>query len=258
MLNCKFCGKECKNNNSLSNHQRLCKHNPERQESNFVKFNRIRVPWNKGMTKETNESLAKCSEKLTKLKPSWQVEVDDDNKLYQKYCNKRVNARAEGLICELTFEQYCSLVKEANLVSSQLGFNGEGYVLARYNDSGNYVYGNCRFILQSENAKERKLSRKCLNAVKHNMNQLNQRIKSDLEFKKYVQEKRMSSKYYSERRKKALEKQAIIDANKDIRYCKEHNSQYGTYWITDGTTNKKWSDKNGPIPDGFRRGRVTK
>ena len=28
---CKFCGKQCKNSNSLRNHERLCKENPDRQ-----------------------------------------------------------------------------------------------------------------------------------------------------------------------------------------------------------------------------------
>lgn len=37
MLICKFCAKECKNNNSLINHQRLCVNNPNRQISNLVK-----------------------------------------------------------------------------------------------------------------------------------------------------------------------------------------------------------------------------
>lgn len=31
MYNCKFCNKECKNDNSLRNHERLCKNNPDRQ-----------------------------------------------------------------------------------------------------------------------------------------------------------------------------------------------------------------------------------
>ena len=35
---CKFCGRECKNQNSLRNHERLCKCNPSRQ---YVKFNGI-------------------------------------------------------------------------------------------------------------------------------------------------------------------------------------------------------------------------
>lgn len=34
-MNCKFCGKQCKNDNSLRNHQRLCKLNPERQTTPF-------------------------------------------------------------------------------------------------------------------------------------------------------------------------------------------------------------------------------
>lgn len=35
VMNCKFCEKECKNDNSLRNHQRLCKLNPERQTTPF-------------------------------------------------------------------------------------------------------------------------------------------------------------------------------------------------------------------------------
>lgn len=54
---CKFCGKICKNANSLRNHERLCKLNPERQESSWVKFNHERGAWNKGLTKETDERL---------------------------------------------------------------------------------------------------------------------------------------------------------------------------------------------------------
>ena len=29
---CSYCGKECKNKNSLSNHERLCKKNPNHQD----------------------------------------------------------------------------------------------------------------------------------------------------------------------------------------------------------------------------------
>jgi hypothetical protein len=63
---CKFCGNLCKNANSLRNHQRLCKENPDRQESSFKKYNEIpgRIPWNKGLTKETNESLLSASNRL--------------------------------------------------------------------------------------------------------------------------------------------------------------------------------------------------
>jgi hypothetical protein len=41
-MNCLYCGKECKNNNSLRNHERLCKLNPNKQTiiSNFIKYNK--------------------------------------------------------------------------------------------------------------------------------------------------------------------------------------------------------------------------
>lgn len=35
MQHCKICDKECKNDNSLRNHQRLCKSNPDRQSTIF-------------------------------------------------------------------------------------------------------------------------------------------------------------------------------------------------------------------------------
>ena len=58
---CKFCGKICKNDNSLRNHERLCKNNPNRQESYIMKKNKQGncTAWNKGLTKETDERVAK-------------------------------------------------------------------------------------------------------------------------------------------------------------------------------------------------------
>jgi hypothetical protein len=41
MLLCKFCNKEGKNKNSLSNHERLCKLNPDRQETALMKAARL-------------------------------------------------------------------------------------------------------------------------------------------------------------------------------------------------------------------------
>ena len=101
------------------------------------------IPWNKGIRKQ---------------KPLWQLSIDDDGKLQQRFCNKRVNAKSENIPFDLTFEEYGKLVIEANLLSSDLGFTGNMYVLARYNDCGGYVYGNCRFITQKENAAEKVVS----------------------------------------------------------------------------------------------------
>lgn len=60
---CKFCGKVCKNANSLRNHERLCKMNPEHKDSPFVKLNKEREhAWNKGLTKETDDRVKKYAE----------------------------------------------------------------------------------------------------------------------------------------------------------------------------------------------------
>ena len=54
---CRYCCKECINANSLRNHERLCKKNPNHQESSLLKHNEKirsgeRVAWNKGLTKD--------------------------------------------------------------------------------------------------------------------------------------------------------------------------------------------------------------
>ena len=65
-LFCKFCGKECKNKNSLIQHKIRCKQNPNRVENySSPKINRKgQVPWNKGLTKETDQRIAKGVEQL--------------------------------------------------------------------------------------------------------------------------------------------------------------------------------------------------
>ena len=74
-------------------------------------------------------------------------DINDDGKLYQKFKNKQINAKKEGLNCFLTYYDFCNLVRLANIKSSQIGFKSkEKYVLARYNDCGDYQLGNCRFI----------------------------------------------------------------------------------------------------------------
>lgn len=71
-LTCQFCSKVCKNSNSLCNHERLCNSNPNNQlkYSGITKFNENvrsgnRIIWNKGLTKDTNDSVRKQSESLS-------------------------------------------------------------------------------------------------------------------------------------------------------------------------------------------------
>jgi hypothetical protein len=74
--------------------------------------------------------------------------------LWDKYKNKEKDAKARNLIFNLTLEEYEQLIIESNIKLEDIKING--YHLARYNDSGGYEIGNCRFVTYKENLQERK------------------------------------------------------------------------------------------------------
>lgn len=57
--NCKYCGKICKNKISLSNHERLCKENPNRQLSPFIKYNKSNKKYKNQFDKANKLNLPK-------------------------------------------------------------------------------------------------------------------------------------------------------------------------------------------------------
>lgn len=61
MTQCKFCKKQCKNDNSHRNHERLCPQNPTRI---YVSYTLGKPAWNKGLTKETNSIIKAQADKL--------------------------------------------------------------------------------------------------------------------------------------------------------------------------------------------------
>ena len=65
-LICQFCGKECKNRNSLRNHERLCKLNPAAMSvTGFAKNpHPLGTSWNKGLTSKTDARVAKNTESV--------------------------------------------------------------------------------------------------------------------------------------------------------------------------------------------------
>lgn len=154
MPKCNICGKEF-SDKGIGTHMWRMHGNGKSFNPNRGYLDGSRVAWNKGLTKENSEPLQRMAKSLTKPKEDWQIRVDDDGKLYQKFLNKRINAKKENIQFGLTFEEYCNLVFEARLLSSQLGFTGNNYVLARYKDRGGYIVGNCRFITQQENSDEK-------------------------------------------------------------------------------------------------------
>lgn len=174
--------------------------------------------------------------------------VNNDNKLYSRWLNKRNNAQKEGIKCLLTYEEYAYLVYEAGLKSSQLGFSGENYVLARYNDSGDYFLGNCRFISQLENAHEKKFQGYTKEAREKGLKKLKE-LFQDEKFREeqsiriiigqHKHDMNFNLDQYLLDREEKKKYRYTPKENGDPRYMGVHNSSFGYYWITNGITSKK-------------------
>lgn len=104
---CKYCGKICKNANSLRNHERLCKENPNHQVSSIVEYNiknQGHPAWNKGLTKETDIRVKRYGETYRKRVKSGKIipwirgktkETDERIALSSKKISNSVNERVK-------------------------------------------------------------------------------------------------------------------------------------------------------------------
>jgi len=149
---CKFCGKICKNNNSLRNHERLCRSNPNRQLTYYEKYGPIngfnskgRKAWNKGLTKETDERILKYSEtfkrnnkaglhKLYNPMVDGSLEVKENHKQAMKKVYSNYTRRTpgkfkygyyKGIWCDSSWELaylIYSLDHNINIIRNKLAF----------------------------------------------------------------------------------------------------------------------------------------
>lgn len=62
---CRWCNKECHSRNSLLNHEARCPSNPDRRAFGASGFMKGRTPWNKGLTKDTNDKVAEIAKKVS-------------------------------------------------------------------------------------------------------------------------------------------------------------------------------------------------
>ena len=190
------------------------------------------------------------------------MKLDDDGKLYSKWLNKRNNAKAEGIKFLLSYEEWCSLVEEASLKSSDLGFSGRKFVLARFEDKGPYRVGNCRFITQKENAAEKRPLSKVAKAkaAKARAATRARKLIKDPDFYRLSESTKVKirdSAYHRARIEDGVKaKQKRFDAAHPS-YRGSKNSQFGSFWITNGESNKKWHSDKGKLPRGFYKGRAT-
>jgi len=171
--------------------------------------------------------------------------------LNKKYTCKKYNSTYRHQMgIELLEFDYACLVYSADIILSDIGKSGDKYCLSRINDEGSYKRGNCKFVTNSENISQVKQSTEnILKFVAAGVNRLKE-LRQDKVWKDSVLEKIKTTKQSNiiyitrqeEKRRKLLEKPIHTE-----------NSQYGSYWITDGIIRKKWHDRKGSIPIGFYR-----
>lgn len=153
-----------------------------------------------------------------------------------KFSRKRSNAGLGGISFELTFEEYCGLVKEAGILAGDI--NRGGYHLARYGDKGPYAVGNCRFVPYLVNQRE-----------------------------KVVDPLRVSEglrKYYANHPGSFLGKshknstKRLIGAANAISQLGERNSQFGSCWVFRKNVERKIPlvDLGSYTDKGWVRGRI--
>lgn len=107
----------------------------------------IRKPFPKPPSVEEVEEL--CEELGFRIKdaPMWRA----------KWSRLRGGAPQRGCVCYLTIEEYLKLAKKAGLKTpEQIGVGSEKFQMSRRKDKGDYEWGNCRFLTQSENLAEKK------------------------------------------------------------------------------------------------------
>ena len=158
-MNCQHCDKECINSNSLRNHERLCKLNPNRQilKSNFVNYNQKRkeegVPGTNQfikakeegkeikVSKETREKLSTASKGRRYTKEQKKKMSDVMQKVVREkpesYSASNVNGRSKKILYkdvwldsswEYEFVKWCDetgILWERNRKSFEYEWNGK-------------------------------------------------------------------------------------------------------------------------------------
>ena len=179
--------------------------------------------------------------------------LDDDGRLSRKFINKRINALKERIEFDLSLEDLLSILEDAGIKSSDWGFStGNKFVLCRYRDCGSYSKNNCRFASQHENALEKVPTEASLEASRKNAEIASKALRFPINRERMLANLR---KALAVRQARAVKRRQEEYDLAHPSYRGARNSQYGSYWITDGSSNAKWRDENGPLPFGFIKGR---
>lgn len=182
--------------------------------------------------------------------------VDDDGKLRKRYKNKKSNSKITGVKFLLSFSEYVELLSSAELKSSDLGHGSvKRYFLVRKVGCETYAVGQCEFITSEEHIRRKpKLQKteKMVESAKRNLVKAREALAA-------LPPGEHSRRVRHGARDDIAARRLLAAVNKKTThpsFTGKQNSQFGSFWITDGINNKKWRLENGDIPIGFRNGRV--
>ena len=166
---CRFCDKLCVGKNSLMNHERLCKENPNRTESSFVKYNKEKDQvWNKGLNQYNNESIKKQSNSLKEKYGSGELINPFKGRKHTEESKEKTRLSAlkylENAVGEIKVRYSIKGCKYINELNNKFGWNlqhaengGEvsmfGYFFDGYDKERNIVfeYDEPRHYIDVEN-----------------------------------------------------------------------------------------------------------
>lgn len=159
--------------------------------------------------------------------------------------------RAESLYLEHSLIEHAIQLHDDKL----LNMNNGGYSFDAVNDAGLNLYE-----ITPEN-----LSIRLINLEK-GRNTFKDKLSKDIAFANEFSRKQSEIKkmYYSTHesafkgKHHSKETITIISEKAKVTSKGERNSQYGTFWITNGVDNLKWSKDKGSVPEGYYKGRVIK
>jgi len=125
-VECIYCNKLCKNNNSLINHQRLCKLNPNKQTivSNFIKYNKeIKSGLNKKTFSNQYDKAKKLGLEIPKISDYTLYKLRKANK-NKKWTQQRKHAHS--IVMKKTIEKYPDSYTKNNVVGrvKNIVYNG--------------------------------------------------------------------------------------------------------------------------------------
>jgi len=145
-LICQYCGKECKNQNSLVQHEIRCKENPNRKDFIKPKFNnKGRVAWNKGLTKETDERVKKNGESVRSAFASGKARKLTGEANPAKKENVREKISKTCLKKSSVGEWHTSLAKNMHYNYNDCDLHGKWELdFAKYLDSNSIIWTRCK------------------------------------------------------------------------------------------------------------------